>query len=172
MVGKFFKKKDASAETVAILYSTLVLSPPSSESPDALGPAELEIGINQLNRFSEKRLLLLEAMLYFAALTTNEQNIFHPSIQVIKKKITHEWMSRGLITSEDTDIHSICFSEIEKLLAEPFQWAKIWLDEFYVGGEYEGLSGGPHPYTWAEQCSKEFKVMMSLIDQTKDNFSA
>jgi len=170
MFGIFKKKSSSEFEVMAEnLYEVLVISPPSSGDENSLGPSELEIGINNLAKFTAKRTLMLEATLHLATVVALDGNAVHPLLKAVDAKIAKHWLDRGLISSIDTKIHDLCFKEVEKILENPMKWSRDWLNEFYVGGEYDGLPGGPHSYTWGEQCHKEYQAMVGLIESLKNN---
>jgi hypothetical protein len=165
MFGKLFKKKDKNEELANNLYTILVLEPPSSSDSDSLDPSGLEIEINHLGKFTEKRLLLLEAMLWLATTVAFDEDSTYARVKAIEKKIASEWLKRGLISSTNIKINDLCFKEVEKLLENPMKWSRNWLSDFYVGGEYEGLPGGPHYGVWGEQCHNEYQAMIFVIKE-------
>ena len=164
MFGIFKKKSNNEFDDIAEkLYEVLVISPPSSGDENSLGPSELEIGINNLAKFTAKRTLMLEATMHLATVVALDGNAIHPLMKAIESKIAKHWLERGLISSLDTKVGDLCFKEVEKLLENQMKWSRDWLNEFYVGGEYEGLPGGPHYLTWGNQCFKEYQAMVGVI---------
>ena len=164
MLGKLFGKKTNKYEEYASnLYEALVLDPPSSGSIEAIGPSSLELNMGQFSRYSEKRLLLLEAMFCVAALTVYEGEKTK-AFEAIRNKISSEWKSRGLISASETEVTSICFKEVEDLLENFFSWSKNWLDEFYE----DVSSNCPVLASWGGQCQNEYKVMVDVLTKHKD----
>ena len=164
MFGKLFGRKDSKYKQYASdLYETLVLEPPSSGSMEALGPSDLEIDMGQFPRYSEKRLLLLEAMLCTAAVTVYEM----PSSEALKaitSKIFDEWKKRGLLVATETEVVTICFKEVEILLESFTKWSRTWLTEFYDNVQTDC----PHLSSWGKQCQDEYEAMVNVMTKYKD----
>lgn len=164
MLGKFFgNKTDRYEEYASNLYEALVLDPPSSDSTEAIGPSSLELDMGQFPRYSEKRLLLLEAMFCTAALTVYEGETTKAFV-AIRNKISTEWKKRGLISASETEVTAICFNEVENLLENFLSWSKNWLNEFYDDVELDC----PCLASWGGQCQNEYKAMVAVLIDNKD----
>lgn len=173
IINKLFgAKKSHDGELAESMYSALVLDGgPSSESPTRIGATELEIPLGNLDRFAQKRLIALEAMLFVASqIETAErsqklQQVFgdgqiHPFAMEMGRLIHSKWKQRG-IEIDKFDVGERCFDEIAVFLDKPFRWARAWLDEFYDDSE----KSGEHYIMWTEQWLKEFEVMRNVVKE-------
>ena len=159
----FGQKRIGYEEFADNMYLTLVLEPPSSDDPEALGPSSLYLDLNSLKQFSEKRVLLLESMFVSAAIEASEGNPT-PASQALMSKISNEWKNRKLITSSEADLMDMCTSEIVRLLNEPEQWSMKWLSEFYGKDDLRRVT----VLLWAEQCNKEYMTMVRTMSKWID----
>jgi hypothetical protein len=123
----------------------------------------LGIQLHDKEKFTNKRLFLLEAMLSVAVVNALKDDLANTLVAAVHAKIDSEWSKRGLITPDSTGNYDLCFPEIIKLLENPLGWSKEWLDEFYKNTEWANLEGGPHIAAWAEQCSREYKAMNKML---------
>jgi len=168
----FGKKKSRDEELAENMYSALVLDGgPSSESPNRIDATELDIPLGKLERFAQKRLISLEAMLFVASqIETAEQSQklqlmfgdgqIHPFAMEMGRLVHSKWSQRG-IEIDEFDVGDRCFDEIQDFLDKPFRWARAWLDEFYDDSE----KSGEHYIMWTEQWLKEFEVLRNMVKE-------
>ncbi len=168
---KFFgSKKCAEQEFAENLYQVMALEGgPSGDADSHIDATTLEIPLGRLERFAQKRLISLEAMLFVAAqLETAErseklQEVFggghlHPFAIEMGKLIARKWRERE-IEIDTLDVGERCFDEIEEFLEKPARWSRNWLNEFYDDTE----KSGEHYISWTEQWLKEFNAMRNVI---------
>ena len=166
MFGNLFSKTnklDRFDQLATNMYETLVTEPPSSDDPDAFGPIELEINSTQLVQFSEKRIFLLEAMFFCAAITASNGQAT-PLSASVTKLLDAKWRERGIRPEIIDSMSDVYWIEIEAFLngAVPVTWAKQWLGGFYPEEDY-----CPHLYTWRRQCTQEFDAMLSMFKENE-----
>lgn len=170
---KLFGPKVSPAEDLAEkLYEVLILDGgPSGTADSHIDAVSLEIPIGKLERFSQKRLISLEALLFVAAQTETVErskklqmifgeDVLHPFAIEISKLIGRKWRERG-IKIDNFDVGERSFDEVEDLLEKPFRWGRKWLDEFYDEPE----QSGEHYIMWTDQWLKEFKTMQNMVAQ-------
>lgn len=170
---KMFGLKKMRAEDLADkLYKVLVLDGgPSGNADSHIDATSLGIPLGRLERFSKKRLITLEAMLFIAAQvetaerSQNLQELFydgtiHPFAVEMGKLISRKWRDRG-IEIDYLDVGELCFDEVEDFLKKPFRWGRNWLSEFYDDPE----QSGEHYILWTDQWLKEFETMRTLVRQ-------
>mgnify|MGYP003139795701 CR=1 FL=1 len=170
---KIFGAKPSHDEELAgNMYSALVLDGgPSSDAPNRIGATELEIPLWKLDKFAQKRLISLEAMLFVASqIETAERSQklqemsddgqIHPFAMEMGRLIHSKWKQRG-IEIDEFDVGERCFEELEDFLDKPFRWARTWLDEFYDDSE----KSGEHYIMWTKQWLKEFEVMRNMVKE-------
>lgn len=168
----FGPKKTREEDLADKLYQVLVLDGGPSGSADShIDATSLSIPLGRLERFSQKRLISLEAMLFVAAqIETAEcsqklQVMFgygtiHPFAVEMGKLISRKWRDRG-IEIDYLDVGERCFNEVEDFLEKPFRWGRNWLNEFYDDPE----QSGEHYILWTDQWLKEFETMRNLVRQ-------
>lgn len=166
----FGPKKSRDEDLAEKLYAVLVLEGGPSGSADShIDATALEIPLGRLERFAQKRLISLEAMMFVAAqIETAERSeklkailgdgALHPFAIEMGKLIGRKWRERG-IEIDNFDVGERCFDEVEEFLEKPFRWARKWLDEFYDDPE----KSGEHYIMWTDQWLKEFQTMRDMV---------
>jgi len=157
-------------EFAANLHEALVLDDgPSSDHESHIGFEELGIKLDDLRRFSEKRVMTLEAFLFVAAsVATQPQKegvtaftMPHPLVVELSKLLKRKWAERGIIVDTAGEVGEKCFDEVELALERPFKWAREWLAEFYDDWD----STGEHYIMWTDQWLKEYETMRRVVEQ-------
>jgi len=167
----FGTRKTREEELASNLYDALILDEgPSSDVDDHLDANSLEIPLDKLARFSAKRLIMLEAFLFVAINTATmpKDDKVHPLFPAVHPlslemgKLLHtKWKERGIKLSGAGAVGERCFAEVEDALDKPFKWGRSWLDEFYADPD----RSGEFYIAWTEQCIKEFKAMLLVVEQ-------
>lgn len=164
------RKQPPHAEWAEKLYQALVLGGgPSSEAQDHIDATSLSIPLGLLERFANKRLISLEALLFVAVqIETAEQSsklqdtlgdaALHPLAIEIGKAIVRRWEARG-IEMNFHDVGDHCFAEVESFSERPFAWGRKWLEEFYD----DDTKAGEHYILWTQQWMKEFSAMRTVV---------
>ncbi len=152
------------------LYDALVLEGgPGSDTEDHLDAIKLNIRIGDLERFSEKRLIMLEAFCFVAvqmATTSSSEKLLQifetidPLAIEMGKLIQKKWAERGIVFDSHFDVGERNFAEIDLFLEKPFKWGREWLNEFYEDND----ESGNHYIMWTVQCLKQFKAMKMVVD--------
>ena len=166
----FGPEKSKDEDLAEKLYEVLVLDGgPSSNADSHIDSTALEIPLGKLERFSQKRLISLEALLFVAAQTETAerseklQAVFgdgalHPFAIEMGKLISNRWSERGIEVGF-FDVGERCFDEVEEFLERPALWSRHWLEEFYDDPE----RAGEHYILWTEQWLKEFETMRNMV---------
>jgi hypothetical protein len=168
---KIFGPKKSQYEDLAEkFYDVLVLDGgPSGNSDSHIDATSLEVPLGKLERFSQKRLISLEALLFVAAQTETVErsaklqaifgaDMLHPFAAEMGKLICRKWRERG-IKVESFDMAKRCFQEVEDFLEKPFRWSRNWLNEFYDNPE----QSGEHYIMWTDQWLKEYETMRTMV---------
>jgi hypothetical protein len=168
----FGPKKSRDEDLAEKLYEVLVLEGgPSSKAESHIDAVSLKIPLGKLERFAQKRLISLEAMMFVAAQagtvdrSAKLQTVFgdgmiHPLAREMSRLFARKWRGRGIEIGE-FDVGHRCFDEVEDILDKPFRWGRKWLDEFYDDPE----QSGEHYIMWTDQWLKEFETMGNLVKQ-------
>lgn len=170
-------EKEVFAEYCANLYVALVEEGgPSSGSPSHIDANALRIRLTDLDRFSRKRRLTLEAFLFvgtqiaitqWSAANQDRAARFAPLAIEMGRLIEAKWAERGILLDPSLDVGQKCFDELEIFLARPSEWGLDWLKEFYPNG-----SGADENYAaWADQNLKEFRTIVSVVTGNLDDFA-
>lgn len=167
----FGKKRTYDEEFASNLYDALVLDGgPSAEAENHIDASALEIPLDKLERFSAKRLIMLEVFLFVAtnvATMPDKEDtslIFqtvHPLSMQMAKLIQAKWKQRGIEVKDFHEVGKLCFDEYMAAMEKPFKWGRGWLDEFYSNSE----KSGEYYISWTEQCLKEFKAMKLVVER-------
>ena len=146
------------------LYDALVLEGgPGGDSSDFLNAASLGIELIDWQKFSAKRLLLLEAFYYvsywanFSDQSTTDEKFrkIRGRPSAMEKRIQREWSERGIALATSLDVAARCFDYLDAFSKHPIEWSRGWLHEFYPNDR----DRDEFSVRWAVQCQRQFEAM-------------
>jgi hypothetical protein len=143
-------------------YATRIhLALPEADGLGDMTAEKLRIPAAALIRYSEKSLLMREAICFVAlSSVANPDTKLPPVLMAYAKLVARKLNQRGVLADPDA-FADASLSDVHRLFAEPYAWAQGWLAEFRNNPNDTYMVA-----LFADHCQKLFQAYQQAISET------
>lgn len=140
------------------------LALPEADGLGDMTAEKLRIPAAALIRYSEKSLLMREAICFVAlSSVANPETKLPPVLMAYTKLVARKLNQRGVQANPDA-FADASLSDVHRLFAEPYQWAQSWLAEFRNDPNDTYMVA-----LFADHCQKLFQSYQQAISETYES---